>query len=69
MKLTASGGPRVSVFAPAPLTFQADSRSRSRALHDRDNVTTVLNEQEFGARVDLLLKSTRFGLLHTTAPH
>ena len=54
MEITVSGGLRVSVFDTATRTFQADSRYGSRVLHDRDNLTRVLSEQEFNVRVQLL---------------
>jgi hypothetical protein len=57
MELTPDGGLRVSVFDPVTRTFHADSRFRSRVLHDRDNLTRELSEQEFEARLATLQKN------------
>lgn len=51
---TPSGGVRVLVFDPVTRSFFADSTYRSRVLHDRDNLTRVVDEAEFTRLVEAL---------------
>lgn len=51
---TTSGGIQVLVFDPSSKSFFADSTYRSRVLHDRDNLTRIVDEAEFDRQVEAL---------------
>jgi hypothetical protein len=51
---TPSGGIQVLVFDTSTRAFFADSTYRSRVLHDRDNLTRIVDEAEFNAQVEAL---------------